>query len=88
MKDKVLQNIFEGTLFAVVMRSVIVGPNLSDALVIVGLLAAMSFKSHLSKSKLQDKDEVMSKISEMDDKIGMLTLKSGMTSEGFNGKKR
>lgn len=78
MKQKILEMIFEGTLFAIVARSVIVGPNLADAIIIVGLLGAMSFKTHVNKVKLTDKEEVIARLQETENKVDLLSLKAGM----------
>ena len=76
--EKMLAHIFEVVLFAIVARSLIVGPELSDALIVVGLLGAMSFRSFLNKEKDLKLEAIEVKALEMSNKIDLITMKLGI----------
>lgn len=76
--EKIKEYVFEGTLFAIIARSLIVGPNLSDALIIVGLLGAIAFKSFLNKEKELKIQAVEEKVKIMSDKVDLITMKLGI----------
>lgn len=75
---KMLELIFEGTLFAVILRSLIVGPNLSDALVTIAIIGAMSYKAYLHKEKDEKLKAMEDKIAEYGNKVDLITLKMGI----------
>lgn len=77
--EKIKANMFEGILVTVIGRSLVVGPNLCDALVVVGVLAAMAYKSFLSKDKDERLEAVNAEVAEIRNKIDLITMKMGIT---------
>lgn len=77
--EKIKEHMFEGILVTVIGRSLVIGPNLCDALIVVGLLGAMAYKAFLSKDKEDRLDVVNSEVAEIKNKVDLITMKMGIT---------
>ncbi len=76
--EKIKGYLFEASLLAVMFRSFIIGPSVSDAVVLITLVGAILYKKeYLNRQKIEDKAELKEDIRILKNEISGLKLDRG-----------
>ncbi len=96
--ENVISRLFECAFVSILIRSFIMGPSISDALVLITLVGALVYKQVLNKAKISIEDqlkkqmEVMEsqlnlRIDEIGNKVSTINLKQGINRLSLNEKR-
>lgn len=84
--NKLKENLFEVFLCLYSVRSFVVGPTLSDALIAVSLIISIVYaKSYLTKDKISDKEALDKELDAIKQSLAKLNLDNGIKRVGTNG---
>lgn len=79
--EKIKGYLFELSLLAIMGRSFLTGPTISDALVIITMVGAILYtKEFLNKKKIDDKAEIREELRVLKNEIAALKLDRGIRS--------
>lgn len=83
MKLEVLKsNLFEVAFIALLVRFIVSGTSMSDALVLLGLIASIVYVKHfLTKHKTEKSDETTLRLEEMERVVSSLAIKVGLSKK-------
>ena len=77
--NKIKENLFELGIFAFMCRSFVVGPSVSDALVLISLIISIVYVKHfLNRNKLLVEESVISDIKMLKEELNKIKLDKGI----------
>lgn len=83
---KIKENLFEVFLCLYSLRSFIVGPTISDAIIAIFLILSIVYiKNYLKKDSINDKEIIQKDIQQLKQEIAKITLDRGIRQLGNNG---
>ena len=84
--NKLKENLFEIFLCLYSIRSFVVGPTISDALIAIFLIISIVYtKNYLRKEEVSDKESIVKDIEAMKQQIAKLNLDQGIKKVASNG---
>lgn len=82
--EKIISKLFEVAFIALLVRSFLAGPSISDAMVLMSLVAAIIVKQYLAKGKTNSEEVFAQKIEDLTSKVNALSMKQGVSRVTIN----
>lgn len=93
--EKIISKLFGGAFIAILIRSFLVGPDISDAMVLISLIVGLVSVMFIEKNKLALESQLdsklnlmgsqlQSKIDELNNKVSAIHLKQGINRISLN----
>lgn len=82
--EKISQNLFELATLCFMLRSFVVGPNISDALILISLIISIVYtKNYLNRNKLDLEKATYEDIKMIKNELSMLKLDRGLKKVAY-----